>query len=201
MKKRIKIQLIVILFSLLLTTNINGQNSTPHFGLQVGSSFSHMGSFGNMFTQSIAPAMNWEMSERFSLQVGTVLSTSRMNGLIPYEGHFSGGQLFTPDAASRFNSMTIYAFGAYKLNPRLTISGGTWMEQSGFSFAESFQQSGNAYNPQGMMLGLDYRVNENLRFGFEVSMSRGYNPYIPGFYQHPVFPAGFNRNPFSRYPH
>lgn len=201
MKKRIKIHLIVLLFSLFLTTNIGAQNTTPHFGLQVGSSYSHMGSFGNMFTQSIAPAMNWEFSERFSLQVGTVFSTSRMNGMLPFTNHVSGEQLFNPEGDTRLSSMTVFAFGAYQLNPRLTLTGGTWMEQTGFDFLGNFPERQNSYNPQGMMLGLDYRVTENFRFGIEVSTTRGHNPYMPAFYQHNAFPAGFNRNPFSRFPH
>lgn len=200
MKKQIKLHLIVFLFLLLLTTNITAQNSTPHFGIQAGSSFSTMGSYGNMFSHSLAPAMNWDMSERFTLQVGTIFSSSRVSGFIPAQTHQTGSMLFNDISDTRLTSMTMYAFGAYQLNPNLVITGGTWFEQSGFDFMGNAMETGNTYNPHGMMLGLDYRVTENLRFGFEVSTSRGYNPYMPVFYQQNSFPGGLNRNPFSRFP-
>ncbi len=197
MKKQIQINL-VVLFLLFLATTAPAQNGTPHFGFQVGSSFSTMGNAGNMFTHSLAPVMNWDMNERFTLQVGTIFSTSRMNGLMPADSYLSGSQLFNHNAGNSFSSMTVYAFGAYQLNPRLTLTGGTWVEQSGFDFMGSTLESGNTFNPQGVMLGLDYKVTENFRFGFEVSTTRGYNPYAPFIYQQNAFPGGFNRNPFHR---
>ncbi len=200
MKIQIQLNLLVVLFLLLVATTAPAQNSTPHFGLQVGSSFSTMGSSGNMFSQSVAPAMQWDMTEKFSLQVGTIFSSSRVSGFIPGQTPFPGSMPFNDISDNRFTSMTMYAFGAYQLNPRLVITGGTWFEQSGFDFMGSTLETGNAYTPQGMMLGLDYRVTENLRFGIEVSSSRGYNPYMPNFYQQNVYPTGFNRNPFSRFP-
>jgi len=200
MKKQIQLNLIVVLFLLLAAFTAPAQNSTPHFGLQVGTSFSSMGSYGNMFSQSLAPNMNWDMTEKFSLQVGTIFTSSRMSGFVPGQASLMGGVPFHDMADNRFTSMTIYAFGAYQLNPNLVITGGTWFEQSGFDFMGNAMEMGNAFNPQGMMLGLDYRVNENLRFGFEVSTSRGYNPYMPGFYQQGGFPSAINRNPFSRFP-
>ncbi len=193
-----QINLLAVLFLLFVATTAPAQNGTPHFGFQVGSSFSMMGSAGSMFTHSLAPVMNWDMSEKFSLQVGTVFSTSSMNGLMPADSRFSGSQLFNHNAGNNFSSMTVYAFGAYQLNPRLIITGGTWVEQSGFDFMGSALDSRNHYNPQGMMLGLDYKVTDNLRFGFEVSTSRGNNPYSPIFYQQNAYPGGFNRNPFHR---
>lgn len=201
MKKQIQLTLIVVLFLLLAAITAPAQNSTPHFGLQVGSSFSSMGSYGNMFSQSLAPEMNWDMTENFRLKVGTIFTSSRMSGFVPGQTAFMGGVPYNGMADNRLSSMTMYAFGAYQLSPNLVITGGTWFERSGFDFVGGSMEMGNAYNPQGMMLGLDYRVNENLRFGFEVSASRGYNPYMPNFYQQNAFHSGFNRNPFSRFPH
>lgn len=177
-------------------------SSTPHFGMQVGSMFTTGFGGGNMFTQSFAPEMNWDLSKRFSLQVGTIFSTSTMNGmnqLFPYSPHMAGGESMSVLDGQRMFSNTVYAFGHYQVNSRLTLTGGTWMERTNLDFGEA-QMNPQAFdnNPKGMMFGFDYKVNENFRFGAEINVSSGYNPYNP--YQNTgLFNRGFHSpSPFHR---
>ncbi|TVQ92258.1 MAG: hypothetical protein EA393_03635 [Bacteroidetes bacterium] len=164
-------------------------NARPAFGMQVGSTFS-TGFGGNMFTQSFAPHLQFQPGQNFSLIVGTIFSTSNISGGSPMFMNASGAEI-----PNRFLSNTVYAFGAYQINPRLTITGGAWTEQNNFNMMHN-QMNPQAFdmNARGMMMGMDLRITENLRFGAQVSISRGYNPFNPysrGFGQ-------YNNNPFHR---
>ena len=100
----------------------------------------------------------------------------------------------------RLFSNTVYAFGAYRLNPHLTITGGTWVENNNFgAFQPRMNDQAFNLNPRGVMLGFDYKVSENFSFGAQFNMSGGYNPFSPfapaGALNRGFFPASpFQRN-------
>lgn len=177
-------------------------SSTPHFGLQFGSMFGGGLSGGSMFTHSLAPSINWDISKRFSLQAGTIFSSTTMNGMnpmFPFTPHMAGGEAMSSLGNQRMFSTMFFAFGAYQVSPRLTLTGGTWMERNDMDMTQ-MHMNPQAFdtNPRGMVFGFDYRVTENFSFGAEVNMSRGYNPFNPfqnrGYYD-PAF--GGPRSPFS----
>lgn len=202
MKARILLFVFILFTVFSFATPVFAQLANPQFGFQAGSVFSTAGSSGNMFTNSLTPRLNFGISKDFHLEVGTIFSSTRFNGFTPYYGmHPQGSESMLIDRQSGVFSATMYAFGAYQLNPRLTVSGGTWFERSSFDMS---QNTMNPYqfsqNPRGMMLGLDYKVTENLRFGVEVSASSGVSPMTPGLFQHSAFPGrSHNHNPFHRY--
>jgi hypothetical protein len=173
----------------LLSDNYSLFSSRPAFGMQMGSTFS-TGFGGSMFTQSFAPHLQFRPGQNFALTVGTVFSTSNFSGGMPMFMNGSGAEM-----PNRFLSNTVYAFGAYQVNPRLTITGGAWTEQNNLNMMQN-QMNPQAFdlNARGMMMGMDLRITENLRFGAEVSFSRGNNPFNPysggsGYY---------SPNPFHR---
>jgi hypothetical protein len=173
----------------LLSDDYSLFSARPTFGMQMGSTFT-TGFGGNMFTQSFAPHLQFRPGQNFSLTVGTVFSTSNFSGGTPMFMNVSGAGM--PD---RFLSNTVYALGAYQVNPRLTITGGAWTEQNNLNMMQN-QMNPQAFdlNARGMMMGMDLRITENLRFGAEVSISRGYNPFNP-------YSSGagyYNPNPFHR---
>lgn len=163
-------------------------SSRPVLGMQMGSTFT-TGFGGSLFSQSFSPHLQFTPGQNFSLVVGTVFSTSSLS---------SGNYFISPSGTempSRFLSNTVYAFGAYQVNTRLTITGGAWTEQNNFNLMQN-QMNPQAFdmNARGMMMGMDLRITENLRFGAEISVSRGQNPfnsYSGGF-------GGYNSNPFHR---
>lgn len=186
-------------------------STVPHFHLQAGSVFGGAMSGGTFFAQSLAPSINWDISRRFSLQAGTIFSTTQMNGmnpLFPYTPHMAGGESASVLGNQRMFSTTFFAFGAYQVSPRLTLTGGTWMERGTIGEAE-MRMNAQAFdtNPRGMVFGFDYRVTDNFSLGAEVNVSRGYNPFNPlynrGFYgssfggvRSPfASPSPFHRNP------
>ncbi len=177
-------------------------STSPDFSLQFGSSFTTAGSAGNFFRHSIAPQINWGLGRNFHLEVGTIFSTTRtdlMQGTFPFAPHMAGGeQMYAGQGGSLFSS-TAYAVGTYQVNPRLSLVGATWIERSEYDMKDSpmnpyaFQQ-----NPRGMMLGFDYRVSENLRFGAEVNFSSGFDPYSPLHFNRSPFGAFHSPMPFHR---
>jgi len=202
MKTRVLLSCIVIVVVLIFTNPAVAQFTNPQFGMQFGSVLSTTGGFGNSFSSSIAPKFNLGITKDFHLEVGTIISSTRFNGVMPFYGvQPNGNEASLFNQSSGMLSATMFAFGVYQVNPRLSISGGTWLERTHFDMTETAM---NPYafdkNPRGMMLGLDYKVTENLRFGFEVSTFSGVSPLAPGIYQHSAFPGTYNnRDPFSRY--
>ena len=169
------------------------------FGLQLGTSFSTGFAGSSLFSQSIAPHFQFNPTQRFSLVLGTVFSSGQLTG----SGGFSpfGFTPFgeSPAAHQQLFSTTVYAMGAYQLNPRLTITGASWVERNNFNMAQP-QMNSQAFNfgPRGMMVGFDYRITENLSFGAQVRMSQGYNQFNQF---HSPFQRGFmGTSPFNRNP-
>ncbi len=175
----------------LLNDNYSFMNPSTQFGMQLGSSFS-TGYGGGMFSQSIAPYLTFRPGQNFSLMVGSVLSTSSFQG--------GTASLGVPvSAPNRFLSTTVYAFGAYQLNPRLTITGGAWTERNNMG-AMMFNDFPGQMNPQafnmnasGMVMGLDYKISEKFSIGAGVNISNGYNPFNPY-----TSPGSFYNSPFNR---
>lgn len=173
-------------------------SATPHFGLQLGSMFTSGLAGGSMFTHSVAPSLNWDVSRRFNLHVGTILSSSQMNGMnsmFPYTMHMSGGESLHQFQNQRLFSTAFYATGTYEVNPRLSFIGSAWVEHNNLAEMGMNPQAFNT-TPRGGMLGFDYKVSENFQFGAEVRVSSGVNPFNP-FYNSGMYGTGFDqRNGF-----
>lgn len=180
-------------------------DNSPRFSMQAGSMFTTGLAGSSMFMHSLAPAINWDISRRFSLEVGTILSSTHMHGanpFFPYTPHMAGGESIAVLGQPRMYQSTFYAMGAYQVSPRLTLTGGTWMDRNNMAEMTMSPQAFNM-NAHGANLGFDYRVTENFRFGAEVSVSSGYNPLNPFYFnQHGTrhnsmfhSPAPFHRFP------
>jgi hypothetical protein len=182
----------------------------PQLNLQYGTAFQPGGVYGPVFSHSLAPAFNWDVGRRFSLTAGTIFSTASMNGpnpFFPYTPHMAGGEAASLQDHGHFLGTTVYVRGAYQVNPRLTLVGGAWTGRNNME-PPVVQMNARAFdtNPGGMVFGFDYRVSDSFRFGAEVNVSRGnnpFNPYSPYGYgpfmggPHSMFasPAPFHRSP------
>ncbi len=183
-KYLLALTLILSPFVLLQAQTTNGHNllsgeysilqSQPTFGLQMGSSFTSGMGGNSLFSQSIAPHMQLDVTKKFQLVVGSVFTTGNF-------GSNSSLQLNNGvEMPQRLNSSMVYALGAYQLNPRLTITGAAWTERNNMNAFQN-QMNPQAFNTnaRGMMMGVDYKITENLRFGAEVNISNGQNPFSP----------------------
>ncbi|MFP4287859.1 MAG: hypothetical protein ACLFQS_01265 [Bacteroidales bacterium] len=199
-KHLIAFALILSAFSLATAQEENGLNllsgeysilqSQPSFGLQMGSSFTTGMGGNSLFSQSIAPNMQLDVTKNFQLVVGSVFTTGNL-------GNNGSMQLNSGmEVPQRLNSTMVYAMGAYQMNPRLTITGAAWTERNNMNAFQN-QMNPQAFNTnaRGMMMGVDYKITENLRFGAEVNISNGRNPFSPygNYGSNP-----FYSNPFHR---
>ncbi len=186
----------------------NEKEFRPAYDLSftAGTSFSSFSGAGGMFTQRIAPRLNLDLGKDFHMEIGTVFSSSRISGMplaiAPAAGVNQSGAMFQQADAHLFSS-TIYAIGTYQLNPRLSIHGATWVERNNLDMRDMPVMNPYAVrqNPKGMMLGFDYQVTENFRFGAEVNVSAGHNPYAPMHFQQSPFGGFHHPSPFHRPAH
>jgi len=177
----------------LLSGDYGFMRPMPFFGMQMGTQYmTGMGGAG-LFSQSFAPYLQFKPGQNFSVVAGSILSTSSFSGSSPF--------LSTSAAPDRLFSTTVYALGAYQVNPRLIVTGGAWGERNNMN--QLFM--GPQMNPQafdlsagGMMLGMDYKITENLRFGAEINLSRGQNPFNPYGNTNPFSPfnSSYRRHPW-----
>ncbi|MFP4468707.1 MAG: hypothetical protein ACLFN2_07045 [Bacteroidales bacterium] len=169
---------------------------SPQFGMQFGTAFTTGGYGGSMFTNTISPHLGLDVSKNFHLEVGTIVSSSQIRGggtIAPFGLANNHGQMQNLQGQRMF-STTIYAYGSYKVNSRLSLTGGTWVERRDMDeYGQQMNPMAFDTNPRGMMFGFDYKVNDNMRFGAEINMSSGVNPFNP-LDQHHVYP---HRNPGS----
>ncbi len=197
MKIRVYITCIFLCLVLYLASPVYSQQTAPHVGLEVSSAFGTAGSSASMFSHSLAPNLTWDVSKDFQFVAGTIFSTTRFNGLPLAASNIGGNQALFGHDGGRMLSSTVYAFGVYHVNQRLSVTGGTWFEHAHYNMHDSFlnNQFDMQQNPKGMMLGLNYRVNENLRFGVEVSTGTGYySPFYPMSFQQSPFHGNFHNN-------
>lgn len=154
-------------------------SAIPRLDLQLGTMYSTGFQGSGVFTHAVAPTLNWDISRRFNLQIGTILSSSFMNGnnaFFPFSPHMAGGEAMHTLSSQRSFGATLYAAGAYQVNPRLTLIGAAWMDRHQMPAMTMNPMAINT-NYQGANFGFDYRVTENFSFGAQLNVSSGYNPY------------------------
>ncbi len=195
MKVKMMLAAMLILFLLAVSSPVSAQgmderlpeqetefSASSQFGMQLGTSFSTGGYGGSMFTSTISPHFGLEVSRNFHLEVGTIFSSGQFRGspaIAPFGLAGESGAIENLHGQRMF-STTVYAFGSYKVNPRLSLTGGTWVERRDMGAIDQ-QMNPMAFdtNPRGMMFGFDYKVTDNFRFGAEINMSSGVNPFNP----------------------
>ncbi len=149
-----------------------------HLDMDMGTSFSSMGGFGNASSYYLAPRFSYQASERFRLTGGVVFSNSRTNASFAVPG-MEGTSLFS----GPMQSMLVYASGQYMVNNRLMISG------TAYKNIVPGMENGNGQNLfmqnmnyQGMSMSLDYRLTKGISLGASFHYDNrpfgfGYSPY------------------------
>lgn len=163
---------------------------SPQFRMQFGTAFTTGGYGGSLFTNTISPHLGLDVNKNFHLEVGTIFSSSQIRGgatIAPF-GLASDHRQTQNLQGQRMFSATVYAHGSYKVNSRLSLTGGTWVERRDMGgYDQQMNPMAFETNPRGMMFGFDYKVNDNLRFGAEINMSSGVNSLNP-LHQHQFSP-------------
>lgn len=154
-----------------------------HFSMQVGTSFS-ASNFGTALTNFVSPAISYQFSKKFTLQVGATIRNSFINynsGINPFYGEvqpFHGNVTYT----------TLWASGTYQVNERLILRGTVYRD---FSMFSEPGQNNPFYNidSRGAILDLTFRPSDRVQIGVHMEYHQGYNPYRN--------PYGFGRNSYG----
>ncbi len=158
-----------------LFSGYNNINTNVNFSTGFSTGFGG----SSLFSQSIAPTLNWQTSENFIVEAGTSFTSYSFSG--SQSGQMSLNPAFSNNTFNNnFYGNVTYAFGHYKVNENLTISGGTYFESSNFN-PDMNPQAFNM-NAKGMILGFDYQLNNNASIGAEFNLRSGqsmYNAFNP----------------------
>jgi hypothetical protein len=130
-------------------------------GLETGTSFSY--SPGNFYGPSfyIAPNISYLINPRFMMQAGIVFERSTYHALYDNSSNNNG---VLPMTHAFF-----YTRGSYLLNSRITIDGTVYKALNDVPKLSRYSSSAN-YSQNGAIVGINYKLNNTLSFGFHVQM-------------------------------
>lgn len=130
--------------------------------VMVGTSVNFLNSKNSGVTTFIAPKLNYELTEKFSLHAGLLhynssFSSNRNEGCFsPANGNVSGNLLFVG--------------GDYKMNKKLLVSGSVMMEtRNNRNFDNNFK---------AVSLGMEYKVSKHSSIGVKAIISQGNSDYM-----------------------
>lgn len=166
------------------------QGFTPDVSVSLGTSFTSFAPGYSYFGTFIAPEIYFPVSNRFAISTGIGYSTIYFNS--------TGESLFN-NRPMQYGS--IYVSGSYRMTEKLTVSGTGYK-----TFLLNPPDPANENSPdyfdnsnQGVILNMDYKVNENFRinasFQFHQQNGSPYNYMYPGNYLSPNYMGGFS--PFN----
>jgi hypothetical protein len=153
---------------------------TPDISIRLGTSFTSIAPGYNTFGTFVAPEFIFPISNRFAISAGIGYSNMFYSSS---EGFFKSQPM---------NYGSVYVSGSYKMNEKITISG-TGYKTFLINPPDPVVENNNLFNDysnQGMILNMDYKINENFHINasFQLHQQNGSPYYIyPG-----VSPSPFN---------
>ncbi len=156
--------------------------------MEMGTSFSVGSGSAGLFGVYAAPHISYKVSPKLRVNFGTVIqNTNFINYYNPYN-------TFAPEYTQTFGSSItrtlVYAEGQYLVNPRLMVNAKVYKEISTFGTPQVNPHALDL-DGEGVSVGFQYKVNENMHIGAQFGYSKGRNPY------NPYYPAGTGRSPFA----
>ncbi len=170
--------------------------------MEMGTTIGIGNSSAGMYGVYASPHISYKVSPRFRVNFGTrIENTNFLNYYNPYNPYF-------PEYTQTFNSnitrTLLYAEGQYLVNPRLMVNARVYKEIATFGEPQVNPRALDI-DSEGVAVGFQYKINENMHIGAEFGYSKGrnpYNPYYPGGIGNSSFgnPYGINRNSFFNDP-
>lgn len=142
------------------------------FNVEVGTTFGTTFGNGSYVGTYVSPHLTVPITNRFSLSTG---------------GYFLNSQAINSNSENSFynpynpfsNGLTrtfIYVEGAYRLTENLTVTGAVYKEFNMFNKPPQGINSGD-YDYEGVIMGVDYKIGENIFIHGQVEFSNGRSPY------------------------
>ncbi len=140
--------------------------------VEVGTTFGTTFGNGSYLGTYVSPHLTIPVTNRFSLSTGgyflnsqAINSNSETNFYNPYNP-FSNGLTRT----------FVYVEGAYQLTQNLSVTGAVYKEFNMFNKPPAGVNSGD-YDYEGVIMGVDYKIGENIFIHGQIEFSNGRSPY------------------------
>lgn len=138
------------------------------FNLELGSSFG-TGAYGSYFGTYVAPSISYPVNSRFTISGGGYFA-----GISPIAQGENGTGTNNPFGAMYTRSF-LFVKGAYRLTDNLIISGAAYKEIDMFSTNRP-PVPGSNYENHGFIMGVDYKIGDNVFIRGSVEVSNGNRP-------------------------
>ena len=158
-----------------------------HYRLNLGTSFSSGGWFGNSIQTWVAPELNYRLNQRWNFRAGVMIS----NTLPIQNSKDAFGVSGTRDPLSGL-SYLFYTGADYQVNEKLIISADVMKSVVQNSKFDYF--SPGAGNFESYAFSFNYKLSRSFSIGGNIRLSNGNDPY--NYY--PLFPG--SRNYFASPP-
>jgi len=147
------------------------QKKKLKLNIELGTTFGTTFGNGSYFGTYLSPSISYPVSKRFTLSTGGyLLNTQGINqqseGVIYPYNPFAGSMTRT----------FLYIKGAYQLNENITLTGAAYKEFNVFNTPQPNTPGGN-YNYEGFIMGVDYKLGDNVFIRGQVEISNGSSPY------------------------
>ena len=155
------------------------QKRKVRVNVEVGTTFGTTFGNGSYFGTYISPHITVPVTNRFSLRTGGYLLNSQALNNNNESSFYSPYNPFSNGLTRTF----VYVEGAYRLTENLTITGAAYKEFNVFNKPPPGVVSGD-YDYEGIIMGVDYKIGENVFIRGQIEFSNGRSPY--------------NHSPFNR---
>lgn len=141
------------------------------FQLEVGTSFGTAFGTGSYMTTYVAPHISYKISPKFTLSGGAILAQGVGNFYSEpvTSGYYGNTSPFYPRSF-------VYIEGAYHVSDRLTLSGTAYKEIDVFNVHSNTANNFDG-DINGLIMGVDYKLRENIYIRGQIEISNGRNPY------------------------
>ena len=138
-------------------------NKRLGFSLDFGIGFSAGSGYNSGTYTYVAPYLSYLVTPRFKLDIGGVIS----KGFNSFDNYQSTG--------INYNNTNYFLFarGNYLLTDKITVSGSVFKSFSPNNGIISESKDKNVFNNAGISLGMDYKINDHMIIGAQVSVSNG----------------------------
>ncbi|MCF8367990.1 MAG: hypothetical protein K9G76_03035 [Bacteroidales bacterium] len=161
------------------------------FDMTFGTMFATTFGNGSYFGTYVSPRVSYPLSKKFTLRTGGMFTYSPSgNAFNPW---YSLNEL--NNYRSPLTQSFLYAEGAYQLNENVILTGTVYKEID-FYNQPSPMMNRQAFDGSGVIMGIDYKLGENVFIHGQVGFSNRSNSYYSPFgfpsnpaYANPMFPS------------
>jgi hypothetical protein len=156
--------------------------------MEMGTSIGLGSNSGGMYGIYASPHLSYKVSPRLRVNFGArIENTNFLNYYSPYNPYFPE---FTQTFESNITRTLVYAEGQYLVNPRLMVNARVYKEVATFGEPQVNPRALDM-DAEGIAVGFQYKINDNMHIGAEYSYDKGRNPY------NPFYPSQFGNSSFT----